>query len=407
MLSLERVMPVFLGNNFNAYTMAESFHRAFGITSLCVDDGKCLLTENSSIMDVYVIDDFTESDVFVNVLEEIHDENEDDYDYFPLVVFDRRYRELVDENSEILKDKYLITMHTGRRELDLEEIHDLCSECGIGFPETAFIAIDRADETIPGREHFPLLIKPADHEDLVRVEASARETERLGNAFLARDADEYREIIAFLKGLGPIETIAVQKIIGGPVSNERVYYAYINQARELKMLCCGKPLLKKKRSDETGEYLAVMNCSENEGEQVPESWLKFFESIDYTGPLGMVMKRDPEDGESKLISLHLYPDQTMAFAIAAGLNPALPLVDEFILDREVPLQTAAAPYMWIVLEPEETYEFIREESDKNCFADFVAENDYVDALDYIDDMSFMRRRHIKRYIEQLAEQKDL
>ena len=48
-------LPVILGTDVNAYGIARSVHMAYGIKSLCVGQGKLLMTNHSKILKIQVL----------------------------------------------------------------------------------------------------------------------------------------------------------------------------------------------------------------------------------------------------------------------------------------------------------------------------------------------------------------
>ena len=100
-------LPVLLGTDANAYGMAKSFHKAYGITSLSLGKGVLLETRNSNIVKVNTFDRFDQDDVFLNKMIEVANTYHEYYENLLLVACGDRYSELISEYRDELAKYYV------------------------------------------------------------------------------------------------------------------------------------------------------------------------------------------------------------------------------------------------------------------------------------------------------------
>ena len=72
-------LPVILGTDSNAYGMAKAFHQAYGIKSLVVGQGHLFTTTGSKILDIEIIEEFSNPTVFGKALLDIADRLKNTY----------------------------------------------------------------------------------------------------------------------------------------------------------------------------------------------------------------------------------------------------------------------------------------------------------------------------------------
>ena len=64
----QKVLPILLGTDLNAYGVAVQFHAAYGIKSLAIGKGRLVFTEKSKIIDVITFADFDQPEIFLETL---------------------------------------------------------------------------------------------------------------------------------------------------------------------------------------------------------------------------------------------------------------------------------------------------------------------------------------------------
>ena len=103
-----KFLPVILGTDANAYGIAKSFHKEYGITSLSLGKAPLLETKKSNIVKVMTFHEFDHDDNFVKYIEEVGKTYHQYYEHLLLIACGDRYTELIVNHRDVL-DNYFVT----------------------------------------------------------------------------------------------------------------------------------------------------------------------------------------------------------------------------------------------------------------------------------------------------------
>ena len=188
--------------------------------------------------------------------------------------------------------------------MDKRAFNLLCREHGLVTPGVWETEDKESLSALAGVIPFPCILKPA----LIHRAVSFLKGKKV---LLARDEREFRSLVASI----PVETGGwlVQEVIPGPESNITLFGGYFNRS--------GQPLqtftARKLRQYPVGFGSASLVRSEPCPETLEKS-LYFLQKLRFSGVCGTEFKRDPRDGQLKIIEINPRPTLWFSLTNAAG-----------------------------------------------------------------------------------------
>jgi len=197
--------------------------------------------------------------------------------------------EFIVENHAALSKKYILDIQKPNLQkalLDKQETLRMAKEAGIGFPE--FWNINSLDdiEKIADQVNFPAIIKPIHSHLFVKIFEA--------KLFQVNSADELRHKAALVneKGL----EFMVSELIPGPDTLLSSYYTHIDDDGHALFKFTKQIIRRMPSNFGSGCYHVTKWLPET-----AEKGEHFFRSIGFTGMANIEFKRDPRDGELKII----------------------------------------------------------------------------------------------------------
>ena len=103
-----KIQPVLIGGDINAYSVARAFHEQYGIESIAIAKMKLGATDNSRIIDFYVDEDLTDIDHFIESMKELGTDLNNEGKIPILIGTKDDYVDLIIKTKESLKDIFII-----------------------------------------------------------------------------------------------------------------------------------------------------------------------------------------------------------------------------------------------------------------------------------------------------------
>lgn len=314
-------LPVLLGSDQNVYGMARCFHEKYGISSLAIGKGRLPATADSRIVQVVRAEpNIEDDDVFVSVMTEFYNSHKEKT--LILVPCGDNYTKLVSRNCERIKDMYRFAVpeYDLLMKLSLKEnFYRMCEKYGFLYPRTAEITLETKDTFVP-EFGFPVVVKASNSVAYWNCSFKGKK-----KVFVIQSEDEFKAVVQAIYSSSYRDTLIVQEFIPGDDSAMRVVNAYVGNDGKCRMICMGNVLLEEHTPEGIGSYAAIISGSD---EEMEKRLVKFFEEIGYHGFINIDMKKDPRDGQYKLLETNPRQGRSSFFVCAAGYNLAEFLVKD-------------------------------------------------------------------------------
>ncbi len=327
----EKVRPVLLGADLNAYGMALAFHSAYGLVSEAIGKYRSGPTAYSHIVDFRECPELGDSDRALALLSELSRSRPDKT--MILVPCTDEYSEFVIRNREELSKYFLFTCPS---ETLMEALHSkagfmkLCASAGIDIPQTHIFSGSpepaQLSEDNTGIK-YPAVLKPS-----VSAEYWKHPFAGMRKVFFPKDENECADICRRISESGYTGELLLQKTVMGGDCNMRVLTAFSDSSGRVRAAVLGHVLLEEHAPKARGNHAAIIT------EPLDETCIRLvrlLDSLGYQGFSNFDMKLDPEDGTVKVFEINLRQGRSNSYLTAAGINPAELLVRDILFSQPI------------------------------------------------------------------------
>lgn len=309
------VQPVVLGGDIGAYSLARTFHEAYGVRSVVVSSVSTGLVRHSRILTSVVEPRVDDADVVVARLRAIAAEHAGRR----LVLLgsaDWHVRTIVD-NRDRLEDLYTIP-YTSRENLDAVTdkvgFGRLCAELGLDHPTTVVHDVGAGGVPDTSGLRFPVVAKAASTTAYHHVEFEGKK-----KVFVVDTPEELAALMGRLQDAGYDDAFVVQDLIPGGDDGMRILTCYCDRDGRMRFASFGHVLLEEHTPGALGNPAGIITQAEP---TVVEQARRLLEHLGWTGYANFDLKLDPRDGRVVFFELNPRLGRSNFYITAAGRNTA-------------------------------------------------------------------------------------
>ncbi len=397
----QNLRPVLLGADMNCYSMARTFHEAYGVKSLAFGRYAMGETKYTRIVDFTAVLDIDQSPVLLEVMGRYAEEHPEEQKILLGCTDD--YAALIIQNRAALSAMGFITPYIDaalmEKLVSKDSFYRYCDEYSIPYPATVVVeAADGKDGEALGRIFgalpfaYPVIVKPASSIDYWKFPF-----EGMKKVYFANSPKEATEICQSIYASGYPQNLIVQDLIPGADCEMRVLTAYCDKNSKVKMMCLGNVLLEEHTPKAIGNHAAILT-EYNEG--LMQKLARFLEDIGYTGFANFDIKFDTRDRQYKVFEINLRQGRSNYYVTGAGLNLAKLLVQDRLLGQDLgePVFFKGEAY-WHSVPNEIVWEYTGDAALVEKAKKLVAQGKETTALDYTYDtrLNLLRKLYIKEH----------
>ncbi|MDE8702483.1 hypothetical protein PZH32_05825 [Adlercreutzia equolifaciens] len=320
------VLPVILGGDIGAYSLARAFHEAYGIVSLVVSQRASHMCSDSTILVNRVEPELEQRSVLHEVLRDIAET----HGHQPLLLLGCGdwYVRMIVEMREELEGHYLIPYISEEllnRLVLKDSFYRLCEEAGVPIPRT--VVYDTADDptelTLPFS--FPVVAKPAS--SAAYHYATFPEKRKV---FFLKNRAELEAALSAVSRSSYEGKFLIQEHIPGDDTQMRILTTYSDQQGRVRFAAFGQTLLEDPRPMGVGNPLVIVS---RENDAIVADAVRLLESVGYTGFANFDIKIDPRDGSHRFFEINTRLGRSNYYVTASGHNVARWLVADLVEQR--------------------------------------------------------------------------
>lgn len=372
---MKQILPIMLGSDINAYSMSRLFYEEYNVKSLVLATEAFNATKDTKILDVKLVNDLHKKEVFLNVLNQIYEDNKDKK--IILISCGETYSNLLCDNKEELS-KFVIPYFTNKdmmnRLINKEEFYKVCEGYGLDYPKT-YIYSNGDKLKIPFE--YPLILKPDSSVYYQRVDFVGKK-----KVFIIKDEKELKESLDNIYNAKYEGNMIIQEYIPGDDTNMFVLNCYSDRFGHVKMMSLGNILLEEKAPLFIGNYAAITN---GYNEQIFKTVKEFLEKIKYVGISNFDIKYDSRDNKYKFFEINLRQGRSSFYVYGSGINFAKLIVDDYVYGKDLELKYANKEFLYLNMYKWIAFKFINKDI-KNTLKGKKIYNPYL----YNKDMSLNR-----------------
>ncbi|MCQ2551913.1 MAG: hypothetical protein MJ148_00990 [Clostridia bacterium] len=383
-------VPVILGNDINAYSMARSFYEAYGVTSVVVAKTKSGFVSNtaSKVIKFYEYPDLDNSEEFITVMTNLRQEFQGK-DMIILGCADN-YVRTISNNKETLQSIGYIVPVGEKSVIDnimrKEIFYELCDRYRISHPKT-FVYKPWMDYIINYNFPYPMIVKPADTVDYHNHSFP-------GQKKIYSVASE-EELIVLLKRIyeaGYMGNMIVQETIPGGPSNEYDMQIYVGHDHKAKLVSLARVLVIDEDDKTRGNNLASITTY---NESLMKKISHVLELIGYEGFADADIKYDERDGEFKVLEINARQGGSHYRVTGSGHNLAKLLVEDQIEHEPKELELVNTPYYWSIVPHKVVYAVTDDKELLEEVRELLKSGHFGNSLDFEKDNTFKRRQMLR------------
>ncbi len=341
-----RLQPVVLGGDVGAYSLARTFHEAYGVRSVVVSSVSTGLVRHSRILENVVEPGIDDGPTVVARLREIA-ARFPDADRVLLGSADWLVRTIV-ENRAHLEDLYTIPyvdVATLDRVTDKVLFGELCAELGIDHPATVVHDVQGGGVPDTSALRFPVIAKAADTAAYHLVEFPGKK-----KVFTVDTPAELAQLLARVQASGYQGRFVVQDLIPGDDSGMRILTCYSDADGKVRFSAFGHVLLEEHTPGALGNPAGIITGHD---EQIVAQAVRLLEHLGWRGYANFDLKHDPRDGRTVFFELNPRLGRSNFYITAGGRNTAELYVREHVQGLD-PLPAGAGdrlgePHLYTVL----------------------------------------------------------
>lgn len=307
------LQPVVLGGDIGAYSLARTFHQAYGVRSVVVPSVSTGLVRHSRILRTVVEPRIDDPDVVVDLLRRIAAENPDRR-HILVGSADWLVRTVV-ENRDRLEDLYTIPYTTREnldRVMDKEDFARLCAEVGVDHPATVVHHVPSGGVPDTSGLRFPVIAKAASTTAYHHVEFEGKK-----KVFTVDTPAELAQLLETVRRAGYDGSFVIQDLIPGDDSGMRILTCYCDRSGRMRFASFGHVLVEEHTPGALGNPAGIITQADPE---IVEQARRLLEHIGWTGYANFDLKHDPRDGRTVFFELNPRLGRSNLYITAAGRN---------------------------------------------------------------------------------------
>ena len=323
-----RFLPVILGGDITAYSLARTFHEAYQIKSLVISQISSHLCADSSIIENRIVPDMENEEIFLKTLE--HISHEFCGTKLILLACGDWYVRLIVEHRSILEEQGFILPYIGESLLNRlvlkDQFYKLCDEVGVTYPRTFIYDTKHPVDLAQVDLTFPLVAKPSSSAAYHYAQFPGKR-----KVFFFDDLSSLEEMLDNLRTSSYQEKFLLQEFIPGDDTQMRILTTYSDRTGKMRFAAFGQTLLEDKKAMGIGNPVAIIS---RENHTVVEEAQRLLESVGYTGFANFDIKVDPRNGCHHFFEINTRLGRSNYYVTASGHNVTRWIVEELIEGRE-------------------------------------------------------------------------
>jgi len=319
-------LPVILGADITAYSLARSFHEEYGIKSLVLSMSKGGYIANSDIIENRVFPGLENKDVLVKRLLEVGEEFKGRKKLIVLGCGDWYVRALIESKKEL--EPYYIVPYIDEELLNKivlkDKFYEIFEELGLDYPKTYVYECGKEND-LKFDFDYPVIAKPANSAMYHYAKFEGKK-----KVFSFDNEADLRKMLNNLEGSSYDYKFLIQDKIPGDDTYMRVLTCYCDKHSKVRFASLGRTLLEDHTPTAIGNPVAIIN---EVNPDIVAAATKFLEHIGYVGFANFDIKYDERDGKYKFFEINVRLGRSNFYVTGSGFNTVKWIVNDYIYDN--------------------------------------------------------------------------
>lgn len=335
-------MPVILGADITAYSLARSFHEEYGIKSLVLSRLQAKIISESKIIENRIFPGLEKEEVLIETLLSVGKEFAGKKKLLVLGCGDWYVRILI-ENKKKLEPYYIIPYideELLNKIVLKDKFYAICEELGIDHPKTYVYECGKEND-LKFDFPYPVIAKPANSALYHYAKFPSKK-----KVFRFHNEEDLRKMLGELEQSSYNYKFLIQDCIPGDDTYMHVLTCYSDRNAKVKFAALGHSLLEDHTPTAIGNPVAIIN------EVIPEvvaAATKFLEHVGYTGFSNFDIKYDTRNGTYNFFEINVRLGRSNFYVTGSGFNTVKWIVDDLIYHKELEYTVADRENLFTVV----------------------------------------------------------
>ncbi|SET32964.1 D-aspartate ligase [Oceanobacillus limi] len=367
-------VPVIMGADIGAYSIARTFHEAYQVKSISISRGLIGPINHSVLLQNVIEKKMDQDEDLLQCLQRI----EQTYPNLPKMLLgsDDWHIEMIVDVKKQLGEGW-ITPYTDRnvldRVIDKSRFYQLCEELNVDYPKFITVRGD-SPEKIELPFDFPVVIKPASRAPYEEVDFVGKK-----KVFTADNRDEFDRIISLLRNADYRDSIIIQEFVPGDDTSMHILTLYTAQDGKTKLASFGQTLLEDHTPGGIGNPVSILSL---QNEKVIKQAIRLVESIGYVGYSNFDLKFDERDGKYKFFELNPRLGRSNYYVTAEGHNTATYYVKDYLQKEKLEYETATNHSLYSIVPKRLLLKYIKQKDIRTQVKKLYRSNKVKNPMNY-------------------------
>ncbi len=375
-------VPLLFAGDINSYSMARAFYEAYQVKSIVYGKIYTGPNCNSKISDYKAIENIEDENVFLDTVNKVANENPtkkillvgcgDSY-----VALSSKLVDKFEENVVTITSNYKLL-----EELTLKEtFYNLCKKYNLEYPSTFIYSKDMGTNLNHGFS-YPIILKPSNGIDYWGHGFNTQK-----KVYKIHNKEQLLKIVKEIYDSGYTDKLILQDFIPGDDTYMYVLTGYSDRKGKVKLLALGNVLMEEHTPHGLGNHSVIIN---EVNEKLSNSVKSFLEDQGYVGFFNFDIKYDRRDGSYRFFEINTRQGRSNYYVSGAGYNLAKYIVDDYILNKEIPFTLATEKKLWLVIPLVLALIFVKSSKYRKEMISLILSCKVINPVFNLKDMGFVR-----------------
>ena len=342
-----RLQPVVCGADILGYAYVRCYHEAYGIKPVVLSAIDVKVTSSSKFCDYRVVPGINDEDGFMEAVSALGAEIAAAGKVGIIHGSADWNTRIISAHKEELSQWYVVPYIDFDLLDDItqkERFYELCEELGMDYPKTWRLDCADKEATIDASAFpYPLVAKPSNSATYDLLEFPEKK-----KIYEIEKPDELVATYDAVRRSGYNHSLIVQDFVPGGDDAIRSLTTYSDASGNLRVVSGGRVALQDHSPLALGNPVCILG---EKIEPIVEGARKFLKRVGYRGYANFDIKFDERDGCYRFFEVNARPGKNTFYVTLGGMNFVKPIVEDWVLGREVPYTEAYDPFVYTVVPP--------------------------------------------------------
>lgn len=352
-----RLQPVVCGADILGYSYVRCYHEAYGIRPIVLSAIDVKVTSSSKFCDYRVVPELNDEEGFVAAVSALGAELEAAGKVGILHGSADWNTRVISAHKEELSQWYVVPYIDFALLDDItqkERFYQICEGLGIPYPKTWYVdCADGVGDVNVQEFPYPLIAKPSNSAayDLLSFEGKEK-------IYEIQTPERLKQVLSAVRSSGYAHKFILQDFVPGGDDAIRSLTTFSDANGDLRVVSGGRVVLQDHSPLALGNPVCILG---EKVDRIVADAAVFLRHTRYHGYANFDIKFDSRDGSYRFFEVNTRPGKNTFYVSLGGVNFVRPIVEDWVLRKEVAYREAYDPFLYTVVPPKVVRSFVTDE----------------------------------------------